>query len=474
MIKSLHMPQKKTFRIAAGLVVALLALLAVYLLRPITLLDNGDNQALSRSDSRQIRAALTTGQALSAAGVSLDPADQVEPALNRPIPLNGQIRIRRAVQVSLWENGLAQPLSGLETSPYVLLQKNNILLGPGDRLLWDGLPVDSDTALPVGKPVVLQILRARTILLDNNGQRQALSSAAPTAARMLWDAGVRLGPGDQLSLPAGSRPGANETVAYLPGRRLTIQVAGESIRARSSAGTVGQALAEAGLALQGLDYSQPADDQPLPADGRIRVVRVREELPLQETLLPYEQKTESDPNVELDQRRVTRPGQYGVKVVRERARFEDGQEISRIFDSDWVASEPVAQIVGVGTKVVAKTLDTPNGNIEYYRAVRVYATSYSPCNQTMDHCSWSTSSGIRLTQGVIAVTLNWYRQIGGQRVYIPGYGFGVIGDVGGGIPGTPWIDLGFDEDSFQTGAFVGWVTMYLLMPAPANVPLNFP
>ena len=59
-------------------------------------------------------------------------------------------------------------------------------------------------------------------------------------------------------------------------------------------------------------------------------------------------------------------------------------------------------------------------------------------------------------------------------MYVTGYGFGVIGDVGGGISGTPWIDLGFDEESFKTQAFVGWVTMYLLMPAPANVPLNFP
>ncbi len=126
------------------------------------------------------------------------------------------------------------------------------------------------------------------------------------------------------------------------------------------------------------------------------MVRVREEITLKETLIPFEQKTEPDPNVELDQRQVTRPGQYGVQVVRERARFEDGQEVSRGHDSDWIASEPVAQVVGAGTKIVPKTLDTPDGPIEYYRAVSVYATSYSPCTQGYDHCSWSTASGMRL------------------------------------------------------------------------------
>ncbi len=465
MIESRYMFRKNILWIAAALVIA--ALLSAYLLRPITSLDNGA--------VRRVRAAaLTTGGALSAAGIRLDPADRVEPALGQLIPLDGQIRVRRAMQVYLWEDGQVRHLSGFAANPFTLLAQNDIALGPDDRLSWDGEPLSADSVLPAGKPLVLQLTRARTMILDAQGQRRAISTNASTTARALWDAGVRLGPGDLLSAPAGDTPPANEVIAYQPAHLLTIQVAGQVLHARSSAQTVGQALAEAGSALQGLDTAQPSEDQPLPADGQIRVTRVHEELTFQETFIPYEQKTEPDPNINLDQRKVTRAGQYGVKVTRERARFVDGQEVSRGFDSDWVASEPVAQVVGLGTKVVTQSLDIPGGTIQYYRAVRVYATSYSPCNQTEGRCSWSTSSGIRLNKGVIAVTLSWYHLLAGSRVYVPGYGYGVIGDVGGGIPGTPWIDLGFDEDSFKSGAFVGWVTMYLLAPAPANVPLNFP
>lgn len=60
--------------------------------------------------------------------------------------------------------------------------------------------------------------------------------------------------------------------------------------------------------------------QLLLADGKICVVRVREEISLQETLVPYEQKTEPNPNVALDQTQVTYQGQYGVEVTCERAR----------------------------------------------------------------------------------------------------------------------------------------------------------
>ena len=73
--------------------------------------------------------------------------------------------------------------------------------------------------------------------------------------------------------------------------------------------------------------------------------------------------------------------------------------------SSWSNSPPVTQITGTGTKAVVKTMDTPDGQIEYYRTATVYATSYSPCRQGMGKCSKSTSSGIPLTKGVVAVTL---------------------------------------------------------------------
>ncbi len=90
MIESASMFQRKALWIPAALVAT--ALLSAYLLRPVTILDNG---AVRHARG----AALTTGRALSAVGISLDPADRVEPAAGQLIPLDGQIRIRRAVQV---------------------------------------------------------------------------------------------------------------------------------------------------------------------------------------------------------------------------------------------------------------------------------------------------------------------------------------------------------------------------------------
>jgi uncharacterized protein YabE (DUF348 family) len=455
--------------LGAGL---LLLLLAGFLLRPIRLHVDGE--------TRTIGSALTVGQALYRAGLQLDPADRVEPPLEEPIPLDREIRVTRAVQVSLWEEGRLRQLSGLEDTPAALLAAAEIPLSAADRLLLNGLPVSPDFVLPRGQPLLLQIQRARAVLIEQDGTRQRIDSAAPSAAAALWEAGIRLGPGDELSVaPADTLEALSQNgpalIGYRQAQPLTIQVGGRQIHARTTAATVGEALAAAGVALQGLDFSEPAEDQPLPAAGEaVRVVRVREEIALTQELLPYESQRVPDPEGELDQTRVLQAGQYGVKVVRERARFEDGQEVQRAVDSDWVASQPVAQTVGLGTKLVPKTLDVPGGQIEYWRAVNVYATSYSPCRLGLDddRCGYTTASGAPLTKGVIAVTLTWYRMIRGMQVYVPGYGTGIIADVGGGIPGRPWIDLGFEDHNFE--GIVGWTTMYFLMPAPENVNWSLP
>jgi resuscitation-promoting factor RpfB len=465
LIQSTRMGKKFIPIFAGVLAVILLMASAGYFGRPVLITDDGE--------ARQVRVlALTVGQALYAAGISLDPLDQVMPGLENLLPLNREIHIDRAVRAFLWEDGRIRSIAGLGQNPAQLLDNAGVPLEPVDTLWWNGIPLSPDAPLPPDENIVLHIERAQPVTIIANGETNAVTSSSTTVIDALWQAGVQVKPGDWLSVDPASPMEAELVIGYEAAAAVVIQVGEEQVTIHSAADTVGQALAEAGIALQGLDYSQPAEDQPIPPDRTIRVIQVREEIQIEETLIPFESQSAPDPDLDLDLRRVTVPGQYGVQVVRERVRYEDGQEVSRGFDSDWVASEPVAQTVGYGTKVVPKTLDSPDGPIEYYRAVQVYATSYSPCRLGTGKCNYTTASGSQLTKGTIAVTRAWYRQFAGQRIYVPGYGVGVISDVGGGIAGRYWIDLGFDEENYQP--MLGWMTIYFLTPAPASVPLVLP
>lgn len=451
---------------AAGLGLALLGLAAIFF-RPIMIQDGEKNLAARPP-------AWTVGQALASAGLDLAPQDQVEPGLDQPVPADGKIIIQRAVQATLWEDGKLKPIQGLSRTPGELLKQAGIQINENDRVKWNGEVIPTDDPLPTGIPILLQIERARSITLDREGQRTQILSHAPTTVGALWENGLIVGPGDWLSADPGSQIEPDTIIGYRAARPLVIQVGEREIQARSAAETVGAALVETGISLQGLDYSQPGEDQAIPSDGKIRVIRVREDILLTQSLVPFESQYAPDPELELDQVRPLQPGAYGVQVTRERVRYEDSQEISRGIDSDWVATSPVPQTIGYGTQVVTRTEDTPDGTIEYWRKIRVYATSYSPCRLgTPDNrCGYTTASGLPLTKGVIGVSLQWFRMMRGQQVYVPGYGFGVIADYGA-VRGM-WIDLGFDDDNFEEGAIVGWVDLYFLTPVPATIPWTLP
>ena len=69
-----------------------------------------------------------------------------------------------------------------------------------------------------------------------------------------------------------------------------------------------------------------------------------------ETTIPYGEETIKDPDLEVGQERVERPGEDGRKVAKYQVNFVDGKEVSRELISEDTAKEPVSRIVAQGTK----------------------------------------------------------------------------------------------------------------------------
>jgi len=419
--------------------------------------------------------ALTLGSLLRAADLVPHSEDRLLPARPALTPWwDAPLRLEHArlVHLALWPEHRGLAFKSAERIPANLLLQAGVRLFPRDRVYWQGQPIDPYQPLPPATTYHLEVRHAVPLTWQDEGQTGTCYSAAPTLGEALAECALHLESGDEVS-PAPETPLTPEIqVTVRRARLLQVQVNGNTLTLYSSAATVGEALAEAGIALQGLDYSQPPEDQPLPADGVIRVVRVREEVVLEQETLPFKNEYEPDPETELDQRRIIEPGEYGVEVSRLRVRYEDGQEVGRTVEARWVAKEPKPQRVGYGTKVVIHTLETPQGTLEYWRAVTVYATSYSPCRLGVDRCSTATASGLPLRHGIIAVTRAWYSWMLGQRLYVPGYGIGVIADVGGGVPGRYWIDLGYSDEDYQP--WHQYVTVYFLTPVPSAIPWILP
>lgn len=372
------------------------------------------------------------------------------------------------VPVTILDSDQEYTLTSTSRVPADWLKAAGLALQEADRLLYQGQPVAPDEALPPASSYTLYIRRVLSVTLITPSGQRLIQTSALTVGEALTEGGIALQEGDSLFPPPGTRLAQGMTITYQPGRDLIVLVDGREMHIRSAASTVGQALVEAGLPLTVLDYSLPAEDEPLPADGRIRIVRVRESITLTQKSLPYESRFEASAELELDQTALLQPGEAGLSIGRTRLRLEDGVETARQVEEETIVRPPQDRVVGYGTKIVIRTAVVDGITIEYWRALRMYATSYSPCGGgTLEVCYYYTSSGKPVQKGVVAMKRAWYYAFRGQPLYIPGYGRATVEDVGAGFPdGRYWIDLGWSEEEYQP--MTGWVTVYFLTPVPAD------
>jgi len=369
--------------------------------------------------------------------------------------------------VTIIDGNQIHTLATSERVPGKLIVQAGIVLGTADSILFNGNIVPSDKPISQAKINVLQIRRAVTITVNG----KTIQTTARTVGEAIAQTGTQVYAADQFNPPADTPVTNGLTVTFTPSHELTVSVDGKQIRIRSSAATIGGALAEAGIPLIGLDSSQPSENEALPQDGQIRVVRISESIVLAQKSIPFKSDFQSSPNVELDHQEILQPGQPGLSVSRVRIRYQDGVEVSRQTESETVVRPPKDRVVGYGTKPVVHTTTVDGVQIQYWRAVQMFATSYSPCHSAADRCYPGTASGKPVQKGVVAFIYNWYVNMRGQALYIPGYGYATVEDTGGGIPGKLWIDLGYTDAQYaqEGGQWGKYVTVYFLAPVPSNI-----
>ncbi len=346
-----------------------------------------------------------------------------------------------------------------------------LTLGSHDCLLYLGSPVALDSSLPEAASYTLTVRRAINLTIFAPDGQKTIPTCAQTVGQALTDHGYTLYAADLLDPPAETPLEKSMTVTYRPSQNLTVTIDGAHLQVRSAASSVGQALSEVGIPLIGLDSSTPSENAPLPADGQIRVTRVLETVTLTQKSIPFLSHTEPSADLELDQQALVQGGQPGLAVTRLRSRTENGLQVSQKTESESIVRPPQDRIMGYGTKIVIRTAVVDGVSIEYYRALTLMTTSYSPCRSATPSgkCSYGTSSGLPVQRGTVAMVYSWYLAFGFDRLYIPGYGYATVGDVGGGLPpgNHYWVDLAWTDADYQPMS--GWTTVYFLTPVPKNL-----
>jgi uncharacterized protein YabE (DUF348 family) len=406
---------------------------------------------------------ITVAGFLTEQGIELVEEDRLKPRANSLLLDNETVYYIPAAQIRIQADGEKLSIQTAERDPTNILLEAGYLLFPKDRIRVNGVVKSKGSRLSTSTSHEVEILRGTPVELETEDGSMNFITDADTIQEAVLKQGISLFAADLL-IPPGDTPlvGDPISVELIRSQPIQVKIGEDIITIRTTAETVGPALAQGGLALQGRDYSIPAEDKQLPDEDPIEIIRVTEEIIMEQEQLQFTSEYQALNDLDLDQIQIVSGGEYGLQAKRSRVLFENGEEISRKVEKLWVVKEPKSRVIGYGTRINLQSTNTDHGKITYWRKITAYATSY---DSTCPGCDTITASGSVLKKGSIAVTLDWYRYMKGAKVYIPGYGFGTIEDVGGGVPwSTNWVDLGYKKDEY-----VPWsenVTVYFLAPAP--------
>jgi resuscitation-promoting factor RpfB len=444
-------------------VVALIAILpSTVPTQPVTLIVGGTGYQMEARGA-------TVADALEEFKVLLQPGDSVIPAPDTPLNANLVIRVERARPVTITIDGQAQTIQTTFSSPLDILRNSGIEVAAADRLSIDGTQTDAEALLMWPVPVSqITIQRAMTISILDGSQQQVIETTAATVGEAVYEAGVTLYLADTIQPDVNSPLSDNLTITVQRSAPVSITADGVTLETRTQGSTVADALASAGVLLMGLDYSVPGEDVPLGGGMTIRVIRVTEEIDIQQEVIPFETVYQGDSTMELDTQRVVSEGQNGIRQTNIRVRYENGVEISRETETEAATTtEPINRVIAYGTNIVFRTVDTPEGPREYWRVIRMYATSYHPAALGGDNV---TATGRILTRGIVGIDPRIIPY--DSTLYVPNYGVGVAADTGGPRRIKLWIDLGYDDENWVSWS--RYVDVYLLTPVPPEFPYILP
>ena len=451
----------------------LIGIIAGYFLmeRQVTIVVDGKSSQVTTH-------ALTVRGALRSVGIHLSRLDRVTPSPSNSLSNITDISVQLSHPIKIWNDRTRELVSvdTAATTPAEILVTAGILPGAGDIFRLNGLIIPMDQPLSITGPLVLQYSPAVNLTVNVDGSDITFNTASSSIGTTLWEHKIFIHGGDALSQSFTGSVDAQTGLAIAKARPLVITADGRDISTYATAPTVGEVLAKVGVTLQDLDYSKPAEADPLPDDGRVFVVRVREEVLREQQSIPFTTDKQTDNTLEVGQTQTITAGVDGLQVVQVRVRFEDGVEVSRNTEETVVLRDPINAVVVEGTKMVQKSTDVGGIPVNYYKAITVTATSYSPCNSGTGTCYPYAASGAVVKHGVLAVDPAWYKILKGTQIYVPGYGTGTVEDTGS-YPGTHyWIDLGYTDAEFAAltkTTFFG-LTVYLLGPFPEGTILELP
>ncbi|MBI3957589.1 MAG: DUF348 domain-containing protein, partial [Chloroflexi bacterium] len=317
----------------------------------------------------------TLAPLLADLGIILDPADRLTPAPATRLHSDLHVVLDRARPVRLLADGRDVRVHTWATTAREALAAGGIAVDAYDRVLLGGKRIPLDAPLPERvrtvapptygrdyqweglrtEPLQLRVYRAIPIAVDDGNLPFTIRTTAQTVGEALREAEITIYLGDKVQPSLGSPVSTGLRVFIQRSTPVSLQVDGRLLKTRTRGRTVGDALTEMGLGVAGLDEVTPPLDNELYDNVEIRIVRVQENVEVEEDIVPFETVFRPDPNLLIDTQQLVTGGAEGITRSRYRVRYEDGVEVERIQEDKWQAQQPAQRVIAYGQRIVPQT-----------------------------------------------------------------------------------------------------------------------
>ncbi|GAB2598407.1 hypothetical protein GCM10027168_34250 [Streptomyces capparidis] len=200
----------------------------------------------------------------------------------------------------------------------------------------------------------------KEVHLEVDGTRRTVHTFAGDVGELLERRRVRVTGRDAVTPAPGTPLADGDTVTVAPARQLTVTVDGRRHRVRTTALTVEDALAGAGIALRERDATS-VPRLSFPRDGlAVEVTRIRGAALTRDEPVPFPVVRRRDPGLFRGAETVVVRGEEGLRRVTYASRTPGGRPV-RVAEQ--VLRAPVTQVVAVGTRPLpASVADTAGLN----------------------------------------------------------------------------------------------------------------
>ena len=326
--------------------------------------------------------------------------------------------------------------------------------------------------------------KLRTVSINDNGNIVIVHTTKSTVEELLDEKGIIVAQFDFIEPATDQLLTKNQTTEVKIKRAVSISIIsdGKESQIMTYKDTIGEALADGGIALGALDRIEgAAAGDKITAGMIMKVVRVEEKIEVLTEGIDYTIEKKNSNTLAKGKELIETKGAEGKLQKNYKVVYENGIEINRELTNSSVIQQPVTKIVLVGTKVAVKkpvavkqladvSSLVSRGDIRYSKVLKMRGTTYTANfadtgKKSGDSGFGRTCSGTIAKKGTVAVDPKVIPL--GTRLYVacPGatqdYGYAIAEDIGGAVKGDI-IDLYYETTSDRNNWYARNVVVYIL------------